>query len=234
MIIWNPDLLYVPSFGIGASNMAGQPSPFGLAPSLLSQRWLWSFYVNGAEWRTWLSMQQRNNSFGPELGFGQAFTTAGKRLAYAKFGQSGSSLVEDWAPSSPSGLWAQSKAWWASQRARFPGQFTPNGNLHTSNGYADGANGTIAAQYKPEMLVLIDDWRSIYGEDERIVISRLNIDVTGCPEKLQIWTAQNEIALERPNVFILDTDGLPTSDGVHWTQPSQVTVGVGLGTLAAA
>lgn len=230
---WNSGLVYEPWLGIGASNMVGQPSPFGLANELLSQRPLWSFFANGAEWLTWLTLQQRNNSFGPSMGFCRTMTALGKRTCFGKYSQSASSLVDDWRPSGPPGLWAACKTWWATQRLRFPGTLS-GGGLVIANGYADGLTPELAAEYEPQMLVLIDDWRSIYGSDQRIVISRLNIDVTGCPEKATIWAAQNNIAVVRPNVLVLDTDGLPTSDGVHWTQGAQVTVGDGLGALAGS
>lgn len=208
--------------GWGASNMVGQPSPFGLAPHYLSQRALWCFLLNGSDWRTWLSLQQRNNSFGPEMSFCWERELLGEHILFPKFAQSGSVLATDWRVAEGDGLFDDMLSWMDTQIERCPVDFDFTGTL-IGNGYSDGLLQATADAYQDNMELAFSRLRTAFGAGLRMVFTRIPAG-TGAPFETTIRDAQDALGL-LPNCYMVDTDGIPTSDGIHWTQAGQITVG---------
>ena len=219
----------------GQSNMSGSgSSPTGLPTSPVNlqqpQDDVFFFYrQNGqgnAVQTTLRPGSGKNGDFGPEVTFGRTVADAlpGVNLGLIKHAQGGTSLADDWDPTT--GNTYQNFKQTVSDALS---AITTNGDTYEitamlwTQGESDGLENKHA-QYQANLTAFIADVRSEYGSDLPFFLSQISINQTAVSNLAAIRGAQSAVALADPDTYLIDTDSFSTGT-IHFDANGQIALG---------
>ena len=218
----------------GQSNMDGRGDSDDLPEGLKSPQKDVLFYYRGNASLTTLRPGS-GRDFGPELQFGRTIADkfASDNFALIKHAVGGTDLHTDWDPSGgetygefrdtvKDGLAALTDA----------GHTYEIVGMLWTQGERDGKDGRTTAQYEADLNAFIGDVRARYGEDLPFFLSRLSSGQTDVPANglAQIRAAQNNVAANDSNAYLIDTDGFGLKgDDLHFDAAGQVKLGQAFG-----
>lgn len=183
----------------------------------------------GLDWGTF------NSGWSAEMQYARKYRVAnpGRRLYIVKYTargtqlvSSGSNAVWDWSVNSPGELFSGTateigKALTALRNAGYAPRVRM---VCWMQGENDAASSALANAYGGELTSFIAGIRTSWGFDAstRLAIARVQ---PGYPFSGPVRTAQAAAASSANKVYLIDTDGLATGDGAHFTMASLVTIG---------
>ncbi|MDT8389966.1 MAG: sialate O-acetylesterase [Lentisphaeria bacterium] len=228
----------------GQSNMDGRAATSGLPTSpvnLQNPQTDVKFYfqtdgnVQGANENTVIDLQpgmSETSGFGPEISFGRdvadAFAT--ENFALIKYGNGGTSLVDEWDPNT------------GGEYSTFISTVTAgltaleNGGSNTTEivgmlwtqGERDAVEGRTTTQYETDLNEFIAAIRGNYGAGLPFFLSRLSSGQTSLNTTSlnAIRAAQDLVAAGDPNAYLIDTDGFSiAADNLHFDADGQQALG---------
>ena len=171
------------------------------------------------------------DQFGPELNYGRLMADAkpGSRLVLIKHAVNGTSLAQDWNPSSGP-IYAGFMKTLSEARARLEGlgiEYVIRGMLWMQ-GESDAMQEAMAASYLNNFLDFATAVRTATGvANLPIVMARIRATMPApFPYALQVRMAQETAATMDPNVHVIDTDSLTFhGDDVHYDTAGQLELG---------
>ncbi|MBV8980201.1 MAG: hypothetical protein JO086_04810 [Acidimicrobiia bacterium] len=211
----------------GQSNMVGAGARFSLAPPALARPDKRVEYWDDAAraWTTAIPAGDIPGAFGPDVtALRELASKLGTKVAAVKVAVNGSSLVTEWDPSKPDGLYvrlqnAVSDALTVpvgGNRAKVAGVFWMQGET-------DGINTDTSAVYDSNLRGLIDHVRRDLGNNALpFVLGRVRLSEQ---YSFTVRAAQDDIARLLPKVKAVDTDDLTLADGLHYDTTSVQTLG---------
>ncbi|MEM9345947.1 MAG: sialate O-acetylesterase [Planctomycetota bacterium] len=218
----------------GQSNMDGRGGSGGLPQALKSPQNDVRFYYRGNPSLTTLRPGS-GDDFGPEVQFGRnvADEFSSDNFALIKHAVGGTDLDTDWAPNNGGTYNAFRNTVNAGLTA-----LTDAGHTYEivgmlwAQGETDAKDGRTTAQYEADLNAFIGDIRTRYGEDLPFFLSRLSSGQTDVPANglTQIRAAQNNVAANDSNAYLIDTDGFGLKDDdLHFNAAGQVELGEAFG-----
>jgi len=176
-----------------------------------------------------------NSGWSAEMQYARKYRAAnpGRRLYIVKYAargtqlvSSGSNAVWDWSVNSPAELFSAAtteigKALTALRNAGYAPRVRMVGWIQGEN---DAANSALAAAYGGELTSLIAGMRTSWGFDASTRLSIVRVQPSA-PFSGPVRTAQSAAASSANKVYLIDTDGLATGDGAHYTMASLITIG---------
>jgi hypothetical protein len=186
-------------------------------------------YAAGLDWGIF------NSGWSAEMQYARKYRAAnpGRRLHIVKYVargtqlvSSGSNAVWDWSVNSPGELFsgAATEIGKALTALRNAGYAPRVRMVCWFQGEADAADSALASAYGGELTSLIAGMRTSWGFDAstRLTIARVQPSPAFSGP---VRTAQAAAVSSANKVYLVDTDGLATGDGAHFTMASLITIG---------
>lgn len=214
--------------GMGQSNEIGLANAGAAVPPLpypdVPFQWDCSGLAGASGAWVPMNFQTNVNRTGTEAAFTAGLVAAGRKPSFAKHATGGHGVVEWWAPGKPdydNFVTNLLPAWLPDH----PGPYRIAGVIWVGN-EEDAQDAALVVQIHEKMAELAAGIRSHTGVPNLpIVAARTSSNQTGLPFRAQAQAQQDAWAANDPNVFLVNTDALTTTDGIHYYTPSIFTLG---------
>ncbi|MEM8738404.1 MAG: sialate O-acetylesterase [Planctomycetota bacterium] len=225
----------------GQSNMAGRADADNLAAGLRrpqSEVQLFDGTTNADSFRP--LAPDSGTDFGPEVTFGQSLIASNPdaRIALIKSADGGTNLSNDWDPNQQNNNYTAFTDTVALglQKLADQGHNVTIGGMLWTQGETDAFGNRTQAQYANDLTEFIAAVRGSYGQDLPFFLSRLSDNQTAITTAgyNSVRAAQDQVAANDPNAFLIDTDGFGIkSDDLHFNAQGQVSLGEAFATAVS-
>lgn len=174
-----------------------------------------------------ISLSKTGSGFGPEVGLARKLYKSGyKNIYIIKIGQSGTSMKEHWKPNGP--LYKQyidGETTKALRELKKQGHSYSIDSFYWMQGESD-MTAAAAPNYKSNLQKFIKATRDKYKNSRlKFVIGRPNNPSAPSKYRKMVRDAQTSVAINTPNVSMVNTDDLKLVDYWHYGGKGQIELG---------